>query len=646
MMVITKKYYQVVNSLIVILATLIIISNNVINGITLPFRNNNFLRSKNTNTKSNAADINDEKAAWCHADFMEELELQKTSFTQFFGKKVLSDSSTESFNFQHEISQYSCQLSRMMEKLMGQREGNVTVATGGGSATAGGGWIGESKAWPHYLEPYLNKLNDIVKKKDKKYKNNKIKFYNAAHGSTNSVYNGMLQSSLYPSPTPSKHYLSSFLMSSGSDETVMPFDMILGEFRINDYKDSDVTTKYPEFMYEFWLRRSLKFNNVGNIFPIIGLVDIWDDHNGKSTVEDVWRKTTGKKFEAMFPIGDIFSVSLSHYIKSSGKNKEHYRALYPKNVVNGHTIHDWDNHINIPGHEILAQLLSQKISDLMLRICLNRRNDQCNDDQAIYTSYTNMLNKLQIPSIKDIKKEDTKKKITLVSPLLGKYNIFENLVTSNQLVSTILKSWKPQYGSTNDIIICHAAKNEKQNIWECSDGKGSENGNKEHLLDGTKTVHGRVDKFVGVDSPLCNSKERIMIQYKLNTFNIFALFTPIGSDSYTLQKDSTKFQWYEYKQDNMIDISKDNDVSNDIESIDTTNSILALKEYRHFFQYLFVNKKLSSVNDIHSNEKKKRISSMMKKKDGKALTLLICSDLKEMPTKKNDIFTLSGALAL
>ena len=85
---------------------------------------------------------------------------------------------------------------------------------------------------------------------------------------------------------------------------------------------------------------------------------------------------------------------------------------------------------------------------------------------------------------------------------------------------------------------------------------------------------------------------------------------------------------------------------NDIESIDTTNSILALKEYRHFFQYLFVNKKLSSVNDIHSNEKKKRISSMMKKKDGKALTLLICSDLKEMPTKKNDILTLSGALAL
>ena len=84
----------------------------------------------------------------------------------------------------------------------------------------------------------------------------------------------------------------------------------------------------------------------------------------------------------------------------------------------------------------------------------------------------------------------------------------------------------------------------------------------------------------------------------------------------------------------MIDFSKDNDVSNDIESIDTTNNIVALKEYRHFFQYLFVNKKLSSVNDIHSNEKKKRISSMMKKKDGKALTLLLCSDLKEMPTKK------------
>ena len=123
-------------------------------------------------------------------------------------------------------------------------------------------------------------------------------------------------------------------------------------------------------------------------------------------------------------------------------------------------------------------------------------------------------------------------------------------------------------------------------------------------------------------------------------------FRGVGRHIQGKVKDSTKFQWYEYKQDNMIDISKDNDVSNDIESIDTTNSILALKEYRHFFQYLFVNKKLSSVNDIHSNEKKKRISSMMKKKDGKALTLLICSDLKEMPTKKNDIFTLSGALAL
>ena len=53
-------------------------------------------------------------------------------------------------------------------------------------------------------------------------------------------------------------------------------------------------------MFEFWLRRSLKINNAGNVFPVVGLVDIWDDQHGKSTVEDAWRKTTGKKFEAMF----------------------------------------------------------------------------------------------------------------------------------------------------------------------------------------------------------------------------------------------------------------------------------------------------------------------------------------------------------
>ena len=167
---------------------------------TLPTRstqakNNKFLRDRKSN------DL--EKAAWCHTDFMKELELQKASFKQFFGKKILLDSTTESFNFQHEISQYSCRLQRIMEKLMGQRRGDIIVGTGGGSATAGGGWIGESKAWPHFFEPYLKKLNEIVNGADKKYKNNTIKFYNAAHGTTNSVYNALLQSSLYPSPTPS-----------------------------------------------------------------------------------------------------------------------------------------------------------------------------------------------------------------------------------------------------------------------------------------------------------------------------------------------------------------------------------------------------------------------------------------------------------
>ena len=612
------------------LALLICIFVTAENAAALPTRSkartNNFRHDENQDDGDNHV----KEANWCHADFVKELKLQKDSLDKFFGHNVLSDATTESFNFQHEFSQYSCQFSRIVEKLLGRREGDIIVGTGGGSATAGGGWIGESKAWPHYVEPFLNKLNAIVNKEDKKFKNNTIKFYNAAHGSTNSVYNGLLQSSLYPSPTPSKRYLSSFLMASGDDNYVPPIDMVLGEFRINDYLDSPMTTKYPEFMFEFWLRRSLKINNAGNVFPVVGLVDIWDDHNGKSTVEDAWRKSTGKKFEAMFPIGDIFSVSLSHYIKSSGSDKEHYRALYPSDVVNGHKIRGWDNHINIAAHQILAQLLSQKISDVMLRVCSNNYNEKCNDEEALYTSYTSMLNKLKVPSSKDVEGKSF--------PLLTKYNVFEKLVTSDQIVSTVLKTWQPKFGSTNDIVMCHATKSSDSNVWKCNID-ADHNSDKEHLLDGTKTVEGRHDKFVAMDSPLCSSRERIMIQFKAMRFQIFSLFTPIGSDSVQFGKDSTTFQWYEYKKDNVIDTTTDKDVTKDIDVIDTSNSILALKEYRHFFQYLFVNRKSMS-----SSENSLRRPRMPGK--GKPLNLLICSDLKELPSNKKDILTISGALAL
>eukprot|EP00944_MAST-04C_sp_MAST-4C-sp1_P006180 g6180.t1 len=602
------------------------------NALALPTRSrtksNNFLRSENR--VDGDSDVNagtGQEAGWCHADLLKELKRQKESLDKFFGHKVLSDATTESFNFQHDFSQYSCQFSRIVEKLLGRRKGDVIVGTGGGSATAGGGRIGESKAWPHYLEPFLNKLNAIVKNEDKKFKNNKIKFYNAAHGATNSVYNGLLQSSLYPSPTPSKRYLSSFLMTSGNDDYVPPIDMILGEFRINDYNDSAITNKYPEFMFEFWLRRSLKINNAGNVFPVVGLVDIWDDQHGKSTVEDAWRKTTGKKFEAMFPIGDIFSVSLSHYIRSSGNDKEHYRALYPSDVVNGHKIPKWDKHINIPAHHILAQLLSQKISDIMLRVCSNNYNHKCNDEEALYTRYTSMLNKLKIPSSEDVEGKSL--------PLLRKYNIFEKLVTSDQIVSTVSKSWEPKYGSTNDIVMCHAKKSTESNVWKCN-----VDADKEHLLDGTKTVQGRHDKFIAMDSPLCNSGDRIMIQFKAMSFNVFSLFTPNSLRNVQFRKDFTTFQWYEYKKDGVIDTTADKDVTKDIDKIDTSNNVLALKEYRHFFQYLFVNKKSMSSNE-NSVQKNYRTPGK-----GKALNLLICTDLKELPSNKKDVLQISGALAL
>ncbi len=284
-------------------------------GLALPTRRKNYnndflLNSDNKNVKDSDTDGGkNSENAWCDIDFLYELELEKNSLSNFFGNKVLSDATTGSFNFQSEISEYSCQLSRIVEKLMGQREGDIIVATGGGSATAGGGWVGRKNTWPSFLERYLNKLNDIVK--DKKYKNNKVKFYNAAHGSTNSVYNALLQSSLYPSPTPSKRYLS-----SENYKNVPTIDMLLGEFRINDYQTSNIQTKYPEYLFEFWLRRALKINNVGNLSPIIGLVDVWDDRGGKSSVEDAWRNTSGKKFEASFPIGDILSVSLSRKFSS------------------------------------------------------------------------------------------------------------------------------------------------------------------------------------------------------------------------------------------------------------------------------------------------------------------------------------------
>ena len=128
-------------------------------------------------------------------------------------------------------------------------------------------------------------------------------------------------------------------------------------------------------------------------------------------------------------------------------------------------------------------------------------------------------------------------------------------------------------------------------IFGNADADADRNTDKEHLLDGTKEVKGRHDKFVAMDSPFSSSGERIMIQFKLMSFNVFSLFTPIGSDNVQFGKDVTTFQWYEYKKDGVIDTTADEDVTKDIDKIDTSNSILALKEYRHFFQYLFVNKR-------------------------------------------------------
>ena len=73
-------------------------------------------------------------------------------------------------------------------------------------------------------------------------------------------------------------------------------------------------------------------------------------------------------------------------------------------------------------------------------------------------------------------------------------------------------------------------------------------------------------------------------------------------------KDFTTFQWYEYKKDGVIDTTADEDVTKDIDKIDTSNSILALKEYRHFFQYLFVNKKGIPSNDnvMQKNDRPRR----------------------------------------
>ena len=106
------------------------------NALALPTRSrtksNNFLRSENR--VDGDSDVNagtGQEAGWCHADFLKELKRQKESLDKFFGRKVLSDATTESFNFQHDFSQYSCQFSRIVEKLLGRRKGDVIVGTGG-----------------------------------------------------------------------------------------------------------------------------------------------------------------------------------------------------------------------------------------------------------------------------------------------------------------------------------------------------------------------------------------------------------------------------------------------------------------------------------------------------------------------------------
>jgi hypothetical protein len=294
--------------------------------------------------------------------------------------------------------------------------------------------------------------------------------------------------------------------------------------------------------------------------------------------------------------------------------------------VHGHKIYPWDNHINIPGHEILAQLLSQKISDFMLRVCLNKHNPKCHDDQSLYTSYASLLHRLEISSSKDV--------VAKKFPLVANYDILGKLLSSNHIFSTVLKSWTPAYGNTNDIIICAAKMKKETNQWECSES----NELKERMLYGTKVAAGRIDKFVGVDSPLCGSNERLMVQFKLTTISTFGLFTPMGVHSYN---SAVRFQWYEHIRDNIINIDKDNDVTQEIKLIDTSNSVLAFKEYHNFFHYLFVNKKY-----VASSNKKYGTKNLIGREETKALNLLICSDLKEIPKLKKDRSTFSGAWAL
>ena len=74
-------------------------------------------------------------------------------------------------------------------------------------------------------------------------------------------------------------------------------------------------------------------------------------------------------------------------------------------------------------------------------------------------------------------------------------------------------------------------------------------------------------------------------------------------------------------------IQLDKDVTKDIDKIDTSNNVLALKEYRHFFQYLFVNKKSMSSMKILC----RKIMGLLEKP---AVNLLICTDLKNFPATK------------
>ena len=428
----------------------------------------------------------------------------------------------------------SCAVRNLINKLIGRNLEPITIVAPGGSATAGGGKVGEKQTWGYHLKAYLEMFAGSVK-------GEKVKLFNSAHGSTNSVYSALLMGSLFPS---------------------VPIDLVLGEFRINDYMDSPTFVSSPGPFFELWLRRALRVQ--GN--PIVGYVDIWDDRHGGSLTEDAWRRTTGKKFQDVSPHGNIFSVSLAHYLKANELEPKLFgaRSTHPE-------LRDIDNHINVQGHRVLSRLIAYYLGKLVLGVCSAPQRPKCVTDEQILD-----LVPLPLKHLKNIMESDVQ-------------TLYTRLVSREKIESMLVPTWSPKFGArTKSLKWCTASFDSHRNDWRCRNEQVESK-----VVDGTKKDKIRKDAFAYHPIPICTNERhfRFLVEFS-RQFDTFGFFTPY-------LKGEIQFEW-------IGGLSVDGQppvAPKQVHGVKNTG--LALTEYHNNFKYFF-------MHSEHTDEKPSTLDNHFK----------------------------------